>query len=150
MHRALCLVVLGFSIGLTGCGAGAGGQRSLVVIPSTDSPVPATSNSGIEVIAFGTRVDTSSPSLRYDRKPLPSAGIVINRAADNAFVVRGATGSDGRIRFALDPGEYAVIPQNTTAGSDTFQAVSETVSVSRGSFVAAQIEYESVQFGARF
>jgi hypothetical protein len=152
MHRAVRLAVLVFAIVFMGCGGGGGGggQRSQLVIPATSgNPIPSTSNSGIEVSTFATRIDTATSSLKFDREPLPNAGIEIHRTGDNAFIVRGATDSAGRVRFALDPGEYTVIPQSVTVLNDTFQAVVQNISVSAGAFASAQIEYESVKFGFR-
>ncbi len=69
--------------------------------------------------------------------------LAIMAASDGREVKRVKTGSDGRFRVALPPGEYEIVPVSDKPARFLPRASPEQVKVLRGQFVQVTIEFDS-------
>jgi hypothetical protein len=74
--------------------------------------------------------------------PYPATLAIISTASGRE-VARLKTGSDGRFRVALPPGEYRIIPEQEKPGRFQPRASEELISVQPGQFARIEIHYDS-------
>jgi hypothetical protein len=106
--------------------------------------VTAQTESGIE---GQTLISPTRPGpARADGPPAVApypATLTIVSTASGREVARLKTGSDGRFRVALPPGEYRIIPVQETPGRFQPHASEELVSVLPGQFAHVKMEFDS-------
>ena len=106
--------------------------------------VTAQTESGIEgqTLISPTRPGPVRADAPPDVAPYP-ATLAIVSTASNREVARFKTGSDGRFRVALPPGEYRVIPVQERPGRFQPRASEEVVNVLPGQFARIEIHFDS-------
>jgi hypothetical protein len=106
--------------------------------------VTAQTESGIEGQTFisPTRPGPVRADAPPDVAPYP-ATLAIVSTADDREVARFKTGSDGRFRVVLPPGEYRIIPVQERPGRFQPRASEAMVSVLPGQFAHVKIEFDS-------
>ena len=104
--------------------------------------VTATTESGIE---GQTLISPTRPGPeRADAPssaPYPATLVIVT--ASGREVARLKTGSDGRFRVALPPGEYRVVPMQERPGRFMPNASEENVTVRPGQYARVEIHFDS-------
>ncbi|MEN3334507.1 MAG: hypothetical protein V7641_3872 [Blastocatellia bacterium] len=106
--------------------------------------VTAQTESGIEgqTLISPTRPGPVRADAPPDAAPYPATLAIVSTASGRE-VARLKTGSDGRFRVALPPGEYRIIPVQERPGRFQPRASEEVVNVLPGQFAHVKMEFDS-------
>lgn len=76
---------------------------------------------GLGVLLLGALCATASPTIAQSDDPLGGVTVILEQEVGRQFVARGITGRDGRQRFYIPAGDYAVtlthVPQALAAAA---------------------------------